>query len=371
MKSNVPNTTAVVVNFFSAEFTLKAVQSVYKSNSLGPVNIIVIDNSCNRQEHEILNAGLPGRSRLIKNEQNIGFGRACNQAFKHSTDSFFLLLNPDAFLLDGALYRLQSLLMDNQTAGAASPQAFWDEGLNFFIPPAHVPLLFLLQAELGQCGPNSWLYSLVSRLWRRYSLKVWRAERPMQVNNLCGGHVLLKRNAVLAAGGLFDPDFFLYFEDTDLFMRMRKAGFKLFTHPKAKTVHYYDQCDPENRELKKKHMAQAHLQFVEKHKASIHLVVKKMVSIFKHQCFKKNMQPNTLIQDPLKLSVPEDLHLDWLFEWSPNPDFIPAVGCFGQGKEMHFPEHCLQRLAAGRYYMRFSEPKFWSKVGPVLIWDRY
>ena len=363
-------TTAVVVNYFSAAYTLQAVESILATQSLGPVHVVVVDNSCHGDEREILQAGLPDSVRLVINTVNVGFGQACNSVFENSCDPFFLLLNPDAYLLDGTLRQLQATLIQKKKAGAVSPQAFWDGDLRFIIPPAHAPLLFLVQAEYMQAGLESMRCRLVSRLWRGYSLKVWTARKPVQVRNLCGGHVLLRRRAVQEAGGLFDPGFFLYFEDSDLFVRMRGCGYQILVDPGARVVHHYDQCDPGNWEKKRELMQQSMKIFEAKHKRARHLLLQKVLQMGCGSNAGAEMSWPIAIDHPDQVNVPADLQNSWILEWSPNPDFIPAVGYFGHGPRFSFPRHCLDKLAPGRYYMRFSKPTFWGPLGNAYTWEQ-
>lgn len=81
------------------------------------------------------------------------------------------------------------------------------------------------------------LRNLRSIMFRSRSIKQWRACHPFRVNALSGGHVLLKRSAVSKAGGLFDPAFFMYWEDSDLMQRLRSAGFSLYLEPRASCIH--------------------------------------------------------------------------------------------------------------------------------------
>ena len=96
-------TLAIIINYKSAYLTLQAVQSVLNSSSLGPIHITVIDNSEDEEEEKRLKLGLPPAITLRVNAKNIGFGRACNQAFEQFPGEFILLINPDAKLLPGCL----------------------------------------------------------------------------------------------------------------------------------------------------------------------------------------------------------------------------------------------------------------------------
>lgn len=356
MISKAPHTTAVIVNYHSAEFTLQAVRSILDSQSLGPIDVYVVENSGDKSERSLLQDRLPKEATLRINDANVGFGAACNQIFYETESDFFLLLNPDAMLVGYSLQRLQHGLLENEQVGAITPQAFWDEDLQFFIPPAQSPGLFMLQPELGRLGEGNFIYYGIQKAWRRYTLRAWQAKDSIMVGNICGGHVLLKRTAVQESGGLFDPRFFLYFEDTDLFIRMRKAGYELLLEPQARVIHHYDQCDPSNRGNKKLLMVQSHEQFVQKHAMKRHDLAKRILRSCGHMKVRQDMCPASVINDPSQISVPEALQKNWLFEWSPNPDFIPSVGYFGQGSWFFFPRKGQEKLGPGRYFMRISRP---------------
>ena len=361
--------TAILVNYFSSAYSIEAVKSIFSTSGFSSIKVVVVDNSCDKNEENVLASGLPESAELIVNSKNVGFGMACNQVFNRSDSDLFFLLNPDAQLIGNALYNLYSTLRNNTRLGAVSPQPFWDDELKFFISPAHDPRLFLFQPELGQWGPNSKVSRFISQRWRRYSMHVWRAQQPVRVSNICGGHVLLKRDAVFKAGGLFDPRFFLYFEDTDLFLRMRQSGYELAVDPQARVVHHYDQCDPANRAQKRKLISRSMDLFVAKHIRKKHLAVKKILqTIHNLKTKQQDMFREASIDDPKIIYVPEEFQGSWLLEWSPNPDFIPSVGCFGQGPQFSFSDECLRKLASGKYYLRISQPTYQGSRWPVYTW---
>jgi hypothetical protein len=61
----------------------------------------------------------------------------------------------------------------------------------------------------------------------------------LRVNFLTGAVLLLRRAAVVAAGGLFDTRYFMFFEDSELSLRLRRSGWRLGVVPAAKAVHTY------------------------------------------------------------------------------------------------------------------------------------
>jgi GT2 family glycosyltransferase len=176
--------------------------------------------------------------RLLAPGDNLGFGRACNLAFAQSQSEFFLLLNPDARIAMDDVLLLSQALQAQPRLGAVSPKIYWNEQRSFVLP-----------AAFGQSPRHSLGLALASRFARATKWAAGRSLRQAQrrmggsetfeVDFLAGAVLLLRRAAVLSAGGLFDPDYFMFFEDSDLSLRLRRAGHGLAMAPAASAVHEY------------------------------------------------------------------------------------------------------------------------------------
>ena len=331
--------------------------------------MVVVDNSGDKEEAEKLRVGLPPGVALLLSPENIGFGRACNLVFERFDGEQILLLNPDARLLPDCLLRLQKTLLSSRKIAAVSPQIFWDDGLKFYLPPSVSVFMFEFQNVFDSWGPQAHVNRLLSAIWRYYCIRAWQSKKPIRVSNLSGGHVLLKSDAVRKAGGLFDPRFFLYFEDTDLFIRLKKAGYTFVVEPRARAVHYVDQCGQEDWERKRFFMARSRAQLLEKHgnglKSRIRKAADWLCSVWprgRRQMF----QPD--FTSPFVLEVPSGLQKRWLFEVSPNPSFIPSAGWFGKGSLVDFHEEYWSMLAPGQYFGRLGKPTGYSRRSEVISW---
>jgi GT2 family glycosyltransferase len=364
-------TLAIVVNYHSAALCLHAVRSILDSRSVGPVQVVVADNSTNAAEADYLKTHLPDMVQLQVNAENSGFGQACNVAMEPHDAELILLLNPDAYLLPECLIRLQQTLLSSGRMGAVGPQIYWDRKNGYFLPPSYPPFLFWVEPVVSLCGgPLAWLPHLLSALWRRYAVHIWQAESPVRVSNLSGGHVLLKKQAVNAAGGLFDPRFFMYFEDTDLFLRLRSAGYRLMVDPRAEVVHYYDQCDSGHSADKRFHMIASHQLFMEKHGRGICRLSRMATRLRKE--LKVSIEPEVkpIYKSPFRVSVPKQWQPGWLFEWSPNRNFIPAAGKFGTGTYVEFTVSEWELQSPGRYYGRLGSVKGWGDDLLEMGWEK-
>lgn len=354
-------TLAVIVNYKSCAHTLKAVQSLLASESLGAISIVVLDNSALPEEAEGLRSNLPPSVTLRVNDSNRGFGFACNQAFEEFKGDGILLMNPDARLLPGCLKQLQETLFLGSDVGAVSPQLFWDDNRKFYLPPPYPIPLFEFRSLLSSRGSKARVNQLISFLWRKKSIKLWQSEKPLAVSNLSGGLVLLDKSAVLRAGGLFDPRFFLYFEDTDLFLRLTDKGYRLLIEPRAVAIHYHDQCGRQELLEKRRLMAESHDIFLKKHGKAWKLRTKKTLERLLGPALSENGSNGPVFRGPFSLNVPLRFQKGWLFEWSPNPDLVPAAGRFGSGSKMCFPETCWELLSPGRYFARLGGIKGFGK----------
>ena len=365
-------TLAIIINYKSADPTVNAVRSVLDSPSLGKTTVVVVDNSRDEKESAALRSELPSDVKLVVGAENLGFGCACNLAYRRFPGELILLLNPDAKLLPGALIHLQERLLSEDKIAAVGPKIYWDDGLTYYLPPSLPPNLILFNSVFNAWGPGAIPNKIIRAVWRRHCLRVWRTDNPLKVNNLSGGHVLLKRTAVRKAGGLFDDRFFLYFEDTDLCIRLQKRGYDLVIEPRATVVHHYDQCGKGERSRKKEFMAESYRRFMEKHCSGWKYPAKRMLeSISARFRSGGDSTGSSDYTGPFTVEVPKRFQPKWLFEWSPNADFLPSVGRFGRGPYLCFSEKHWSMLAPGRYYGRLGGLKGSKNDVQFMSWTVY
>lgn len=346
--------TAILVNYHGAALIAEAAHSLVGDPAC--THIHVLDNSVCEKQAGLLRELLPPAVELTICPDNLGFAGACNLAFAKSTDDFVLLLNPDARLLPGALQKLLDCLAARPDAAAVGPRVYWNDDRQFLLPPSTYPSrMAYLFDKLGECWPA--LTHFRARRFRAKAVREWRATQPFPVDALSGGHVLLRRSALLAAGGLFDPGFFMYWEDSDLMRRLQDCGFALWLEPGAEAIHLY-----EHSPGKDKLIADGWPAFAEKHFATAGW---RWLSNFSQRHRRPMLYARfqeidggadaKIDGEYITLTVPEAWQADWLLEFSPSPLLVPAMGHFGQGAEAKLP------LALAR---RFSDMPAFIRLGP-------
>lgn len=352
----------IIVNYNSADLIKRAVESVFQENE--DIEVFIVDNTSTFQEQEQLHNIFDAQKvNLIFNESNIGFAKACNQAFSYSRGEYIFLLNPDAYLIPPCLSLLREFLEDTPDAASVSPLIYWDSNLQYIFPymflPSPVLDFYMKLSQLSQIF--GYLCSLYGR-WKNIGL--WKSSLPVKVKNLSGGTIMLKRSAIQKTGFLFDDSYFLFYEDNDLFLRLMKAGYELYVVPAAKAVHSY-----KHTKIKLDIMTQSRNNYYEKNFSNS---LSKYISQMIPNHTRKDEYPDSgTWNTPPFFTVPEDLTEGYIFEWSFNHLFIPAVGYFGQGKTLAFPQEIWDSLDSGKYFSRFSDcrksfgvknPFVWSKV---------
>jgi len=337
----------IIINYYSATQTESAIKSVLQETN--EKEIIIVDNTCTASEREVLEEmrRLYGFT-LILNDNNVGFAKACNQAFSLSKGNYIFLLNPDAFVISPCLSILRDFLENTPAAGSASPQVYWDDEKRYLFPCYPYPSP--LQDFYVRLSSLSWTFATFYSLTERWkNIELWKSSVPVKVKNLHGGVVMIKRSAAEQAGGLFDERFFLFYEDTDLFFRLRKKGYHLYVVPEAKAVHNYS-----HSRKKLDIMSQMGHLYFEKHFRSSPLL---SISSFLPKGSARGTYHNYgLWKTPPSFSVPEKLRDGYLFEWSPSPLFIPSIGCFSKGRKFALSQQVWNLLDNGRYYSRFTPP---------------
>ena len=349
---------AILVNYHCASLICGAARSLENAPDL---QLDVVDNSVSEAQQAQLRVSLPEQARLLVPEENLGFGRACNLAFESCESEFVLLLNPDARLLPGALDAMISTLHADSALAAVGPRVYWDDNRRFMMPLSTFPSgAWLLRTSLGGALP---FWSVSAALsFRRAALSAWQASQPFVVDALSGGHVLLRRSAVVAAGGLFDPDFFMYWEDSDLMHRLKAAGYQLAQDPRAEALHLYSHSPAKDAMMhagwesySRKHFGSVFWRLVSgiKRKAGGYT---RSPSIF---------QPLAWTSEDIELTIPDRIEA-WLLEISPSSDFVPAIGCLGFHRTVSLPAALFSLFAGCEVFLRLSPAT--PKMTHALTW---
>jgi len=350
-----PSVSAIIVNYGTFQLTSQAVASILSEDIADrDVEIFVIDNTATVAEQQQLQALKAANVHLLFNKANVGFGQACNQAYELAQGEYILLLNPDAYLLPGSLPALIQCLHGHPKVGAVAPLTYWDDKKEFLMSPACriSPYERIQNILLRFFKPINFLHS---HILRQKVKKVLLSSKPVQQTHLSGGYVLLQRQALDVCGGLFDPRFFMYYEDTDLFKRLIDNHYQLLIEPKAEAIHYRDQCP--NPEDKQKHMLMmdSHVKYFQKYDPTGRINrLEKFLSKILNKSYPLKVEALGPCLTSPELEVPGKIKHSWMMELSPNANLFPCIVRFGSGDTVTIPEEAWKKLRAGDYYVRLG-----------------
>lgn len=178
--------------------------------------VVIVDNRSRDGTVALARELLP-RVRVIAPEGNLGFGRANNLGLAAVTTDYALLHNPDARLEPGALEAL-----------AAAAERY---------PEAAIvaPVLYDAPGRVGDFyrGP----------FWAPASHPAPEPEGDLCAEFVTGAAMLLNLR-LMREVGFFDPWFFLYAEDDDLCLRVRRAGHPIIVAAGARMEHHARSSSP-------------------------------------------------------------------------------------------------------------------------------
>lgn len=202
--------------------------------------IIVVDNASDDGSPAVVRDEFP-QARLIVNGGNAGFAAANNQAIAQARGRILLLLNPDAYLLPGALTGLAEFLNRRPEAAVAGPNVLNPDG-SWQAAAFRFPTLWDLFCEavfLSVLWPRSrWL--------ARKELGGFQRDHVREVDWVQGCAMAIRREAWDAVGP-FDEGYWMYVEELDWCRRVRGLGYRIFFTPDAQVVHYGKRATARNR----------------------------------------------------------------------------------------------------------------------------
>jgi N-acetylglucosaminyl-diphospho-decaprenol L-rhamnosyltransferase len=236
-------TLAVVVVSYNVRDLLRVcLAGTYASLDRSPeldATVWVVDNASADGSAGMVAADFP-QARLIPSSENLGFPGGNNLVLRRlgfgSADvppEIILLLNPDAEPLDDAIGQMAGFLREHPGVGAVGAQLSYPDG-SFQHGAFRFPGLWQLWFDLFPPHPRR---LLDSRLNGRYPRAVYETGRPFAVDFALGAALMVRAEAIRAAG-LLDEGYFMYAEEVDWCWRMQRAGWPLYCVPTARVVHY-------------------------------------------------------------------------------------------------------------------------------------
>ena len=186
-------------------------------------DVLVVDNASTDDSVAMVRREFP-TVRLMENAVNSGYASANNQGLRASAAPYALLLNSDTIATPDAIQGLVAFMDAHPEAAAVSPRLLRADGTaQPFAFGGDPTLAYLLRRG-------------VMRVVARRYLHDWATERTQPVDWISGACMLVRRTATEQVG-LLDEGFFMYFEDDDWCLRMRRAGWKVYYHPAEAIVH--------------------------------------------------------------------------------------------------------------------------------------
>jgi N-acetylglucosaminyl-diphospho-decaprenol L-rhamnosyltransferase len=221
MMSDEQTLSVVIVNWNTRELLhncLKAIGPIDNKHSF-----IIVDNGSTDGSQAMVRSQFPNVT-LIANRDNLGFAAANNQGISATNSRYVLLLNSDTVASPQVLQDLAAFMEEHPDAGACSPRLVGTDGT-----PQHY-------AYGGDPTIPYLLRRALARLILRRPLHDWDTNDIQTVDWVSGACMMVRREAIQQVG-LLDEDFFMYFEDNDWCLRMRKHGWRIYFNPQIEITH--------------------------------------------------------------------------------------------------------------------------------------
>jgi GT2 family glycosyltransferase len=229
--SEAPTVSVVLVSHNGADDAARCVLSLLDHTLAARLEIILVDNASSEDVAASVIAVCPS-ARVILNAENVGFARACNQGMAGATGDLYLLLNTDTYVVDDVIGRAAARLLAEEHVGMLTCDLRYPDGRRQTMANRRLSVRRSLVERL-------WLYRLGPAAWgSEYLLGTyWDKDRDIEVDWIPGAFMLLKPDLYEKSGG-FDPRFFMYGEDGEWCMRLRRMGERILYAPSVGVVYH-------------------------------------------------------------------------------------------------------------------------------------
>jgi len=222
-----PLLSIIIVNWNTKDILLNCLRSIVDQTRTDH-EIIVVDNNSMDQSVNAVRSAFP-QVHLIDSPENLGFARANNVGLQHANGNFILFLNPDTLVLDAALDKMVSFLIDHPEIGILGPHTL---NADRHTTQATVKFTPTLKRVFHTHIP---LWKLIPR-WQPTPAGdvVWNKTSEVEV--VKGSCMMLPAKVVHSLGGMSEAHF-MFSEEVDLCARAKQLGYPTWYYADASIVH--------------------------------------------------------------------------------------------------------------------------------------
>ena len=261
----------IIVNYNTKHLTADCIDSIIAKTSEVEYEIILVDNASSDGSQEEFSSD--ERILFLEAGDNLGFGKANNLGAQHAKGDYIFFLNSDTLLLNNAIYEMWRYSEEHKEDNIGGLGCILCDGNN--------------QRCHSYAKLNTWKDIVKSYFLAPYTKKKAKEIMAMdaedeskdafEVGYVTGADLFVSRK-VIGECGCFDPDFFMYSEESEMQWRFKKHGYKnmIIKSPKIMHLEGMSQAKKKSPTMKKIIMTQS----------SLYLYVKKISSNFQYTMFR-------------------------------------------------------------------------------------
>lgn len=217
----------IIVNYNTYNVTKECIDSIFQNTHAIKYEIILVDN--NSQDESFALFSKDKRIVYLYQDKNWGFGKANNIGYNHSKGKYIFLLNSDTLLKSNAVKEFYDYMEGVSKEYACVGTYLQDLNGDYIHSYGKFPSIWKI--GLGY-------FSIIGDIYLSLKRKTIVKKTPLnlEVDYITGADLFIRKE-VSDKLGLFDSDFFMYFEETEMQFRYRKHGYKSILYSQPKIIH--------------------------------------------------------------------------------------------------------------------------------------
>lgn len=267
------NISIIIINYNTFQLTCNCIESVQKFTHGIEYEIILVDNASTECEPDLFLKKFPNIT-LIASDVNTGFAGGNNLGLLKAVGEYILLLNSDTELIENSIKICFDFIKTDQNIGALSPKLIFENGdvqfCNESFPSIRKTLfeLFRLQKIFKEFGGKY--------LGRTF----YEKNIPVETDWIWGTCFLIKREVIeKMENKKFSERFFMYIEDLEWCIIIRKLKYKIYYQPQTKIIHHCGKSGAKSNEMIKKNIKIVYQIYFNKVKIKIYLFLQKLLRL--------------------------------------------------------------------------------------------